>query len=201
MNEREISDIIERTRRRVGDPGTPLLARQAAKQTTFAFLEEHPVIRPMTDYAAVVAAAHQRLVIAKPVGEREQQREHVLHDRGRAVIAQVANGDAPCARRSEIHVVHAGRGQRDQPQLRIRRDHRARDDRLVGEHGLHAGDATGDLRGGRLRVQLDAGCDALERSGIEIAAADGAEVEKDGLQEGSFSNSSTSAVSSRFCSS
>lgn len=37
-----------------------LLARRAAKQTTFAFLDEHPVIRPMTDYAAVVAAAHQR---------------------------------------------------------------------------------------------------------------------------------------------
>ena len=30
MDEREISDIIERTRRRVGDPGTPMLARQAA---------------------------------------------------------------------------------------------------------------------------------------------------------------------------
>jgi transposase len=37
-----------------------LLTRQTARQTTFAFLDEHPVIRPMTDYAAVVAAAHQR---------------------------------------------------------------------------------------------------------------------------------------------
>lgn len=37
-----------------------LLTRQSAQQTTFAFLDEHPVIRPMTDYAAVVAAAHQR---------------------------------------------------------------------------------------------------------------------------------------------
>jgi hypothetical protein len=37
-----------------------LLTRQAATQTSFAFLDEHPVIRPMADYAAVVAAAHQR---------------------------------------------------------------------------------------------------------------------------------------------
>ena len=37
-----------------------LLFRQAEKQTAFAFLEEHPVIRPLSDYAAVVAAAHER---------------------------------------------------------------------------------------------------------------------------------------------
>lgn len=35
-----------------------LLTRQSAQQTTFAFLDEHPVIRPMTDYAAVVAAVN-----------------------------------------------------------------------------------------------------------------------------------------------
>jgi acyl-CoA reductase-like NAD-dependent aldehyde dehydrogenase len=36
MDEREIADIIERTRRRVGEPGTPIVARQAAVRAELA---------------------------------------------------------------------------------------------------------------------------------------------------------------------
>lgn len=37
-----------------------LLSRAAAKQQPLAFIDEHPIIRPLDDYAAVVAAAVQR---------------------------------------------------------------------------------------------------------------------------------------------
>jgi hypothetical protein len=37
-----------------------LLLRAAAKQQPLAFIDEHPIIRPLDDYAAVVAAAIQR---------------------------------------------------------------------------------------------------------------------------------------------
>ena len=37
-----------------------LIARQAPRQTTLAFLDAHPIIRPLDDYAAVVAAALAR---------------------------------------------------------------------------------------------------------------------------------------------
>lgn len=37
-----------------------LLKRHEGKQQTFAFLEEHPIIRPLEDYARVVAAALER---------------------------------------------------------------------------------------------------------------------------------------------
>ena len=37
-----------------------LLSHEAAKQQPLAFIDEHPIIRPLNDYAAVVAAALQR---------------------------------------------------------------------------------------------------------------------------------------------
>lgn len=37
-----------------------LIARQAERQTTMPLLEEHPIIRPLADYAGVVAAALER---------------------------------------------------------------------------------------------------------------------------------------------
>jgi hypothetical protein len=37
-----------------------LLARQAPQQEPLPFLDEHPIIRPLTDYAAVVARASAR---------------------------------------------------------------------------------------------------------------------------------------------
>jgi hypothetical protein len=37
-----------------------LLKRSAPKQQPLPFLEEHPLIRPLDDYAGIVAAAHQR---------------------------------------------------------------------------------------------------------------------------------------------
>jgi len=37
-----------------------LIGRQAQRQTTMSFLDEHPIIRPLADYAGVVAAALAR---------------------------------------------------------------------------------------------------------------------------------------------
>ena len=66
MDEREISDIIERTRRRVGDPGTPMLARQAAVR---AELEAPAVAQPgdgvfaTLDQAVAAAKAASRTTL------------------------------------------------------------------------------------------------------------------------------------------
>jgi len=66
MDEREISDIIERTRRRVGDPGTPMLARQAAVR---AELETPAVAQPgdgvfaTLDQAVAAAKAASRTTL------------------------------------------------------------------------------------------------------------------------------------------
>ncbi|MDQ1323811.1 MAG: aldehyde dehydrogenase [Chloroflexota bacterium] len=66
MDEHEISDIIERTRRRVGDPGTPMLARQAAVR---AELETPAVAQPgdgvfaTLDQAVAAAKAASRTTL------------------------------------------------------------------------------------------------------------------------------------------
>jgi transposase len=46
-----------------------LLKRQAPKQTPLAFLDEHPIIRPLEDYAQVVARAIHRQTARPSLGE------------------------------------------------------------------------------------------------------------------------------------
>jgi hypothetical protein len=46
-----------------------LLARESAKQMPLPFLEEHPIIRPLDDYAQVVTRALQRQADRPSVGE------------------------------------------------------------------------------------------------------------------------------------
>jgi hypothetical protein len=46
-----------------------LVGRKAAKQEPLPFLEEHPIIRPLADYGAVVAQALQRQADRPSVGE------------------------------------------------------------------------------------------------------------------------------------
>jgi hypothetical protein len=46
-----------------------LLGRKAAKQEPLPFLEEHPIIRPMSDYGAIVAQAIHRQDGRPSVGE------------------------------------------------------------------------------------------------------------------------------------
>jgi hypothetical protein len=46
-----------------------LLGRKATKQEPLPFLEEHPIIRPLTDYGAVVAQAFQRQADRSSVSE------------------------------------------------------------------------------------------------------------------------------------
>lgn len=50
-----------------------LLKRSAPKQQSLPFLDEHPLIRPLDDYAGIVAAAHQRGVERCQRGEGLQR--------------------------------------------------------------------------------------------------------------------------------
>ena len=59
-----------------------LLGRQAAKQEPLPFLEEHPIIRPLADYAAIVAQAIHRQEDRPSVGEGFQR-----HDWTKAAVA------------------------------------------------------------------------------------------------------------------
>ena len=148
-------------------------------------------------------AGDQRLVVRDAVRQRQQERKHVLCDGGGAVAAQVADGDAGLPGRCEIDVVDAGRGECDQLERRVGADRRAVDDGLVRQHRLEPGDPAGHVGLGRALVDHDAGQRALERAGVEVAVADGAEVEEDRAhaQAGSSSSPSMRAVSSRACSS
>ena len=56
-----------------------LLQRQADKQQPLPFLDEHPIIRPLDDYAAVVARAILRQADRPSVGEGFER-----HDRAKA---------------------------------------------------------------------------------------------------------------------
>ncbi len=118
------------------------------------------------------------MVVGEAVREAEEHRKDVLHDRRRAVVAQVADCDAVLTRGGDIHVVDAGRGQRDEPKLRICRDGRAIDHGLVGEYRLEPRDPRWHIGLRSLAVNHDAGHDAFERARVEITVADRAEVEK-----------------------
>lgn len=59
-----------------------LLQRQAAQQDPLPFLDEHPLIRPLDDYAAIVARALHRQTDRPSVGEGFQR-----HDRTKASLA------------------------------------------------------------------------------------------------------------------
>jgi transposase len=64
-----------------------LLGRKAAKQEPLPFLEEHPVIRPMSDYGAIVAQAIQR----------QADRSSMSEGFGRHARTKVCAGPAPPA--------------------------------------------------------------------------------------------------------
>ena len=112
------------------------------------------------------------------MGQGQQQREHVLRDRRRAVVAQVADRDPGFTGRGEIDIVDAGRGECDQPQRRVGADRRAVDHGLVGEDGFASSDAAWYVRLRGPVVDHDAGEGAFERAGVEVAVADRAEVQE-----------------------
>ena len=66
------------------------------------------------------AGAQQRFVFPQPMRQRQDQREHVLGHRRRAVVADVRYGDAAGAGGVECDVVGAGGGEADE--LQPRRD-------------------------------------------------------------------------------
>ncbi len=125
------------------------------------------------------ARAHQGVVLAQSLREQQQHAEDVLHDRGRAVVAQVAHRDTALARRHEVHVVRAGRGQRDEPQRRGRLDDLARDAQLVHQHDLAAGDMCGDVLLRGVFPDLEARQCIVQRARIEVAVeTDGGVIEE-----------------------
>ncbi len=67
-----------------------LLKREAAKQETLPFLSEHPVIRPLDDYAAVVAAALRR-----QTAQTCQEEGFLRHDRTKASELLPAQKEGP----------------------------------------------------------------------------------------------------------
>jgi hypothetical protein len=57
---------------------------------------------------------HQRVVLAQALRQQQHRAEHVLHDRGRAVVAQVADADAALAGGLEVDIVGARGGEHDE---------------------------------------------------------------------------------------
>ncbi|MCL2330871.1 MAG: IS21 family transposase, partial [Phycisphaerae bacterium] len=78
-----------------------LIDRQSSQQTTFAFLEEHPIIRPMDDYAAVVEAALARKAshTAMPTDAPEVRFER--HDWTKALPSSPSASSSPSAPNNE----------------------------------------------------------------------------------------------------
>lgn len=73
-----------------------LLGRQVAKQKPLPFLEEHPIIRPLADYGAVVAQALERQAGRPSVGEgliRHDWTKAARHEEGLAVVTTPGPAD------------------------------------------------------------------------------------------------------------
>ena len=96
-------------------------------------------------------------VLGEVVREVQQHAEHMLHDRGRAVIADVADRHATLARRREVDVVGAGGRETDDPQRPGPLDQLAVQADLVGQHHLAACDARRDLFGLGMCMQHESG--------------------------------------------
>ena len=75
-----------------------LLQREAAKQEPLPFLDEHPLIRPLDDYAAIVARAIHRQAPRPSVGEGFQR-----HDRTKtkSLTAQLQPGSS-CQKTADL---------------------------------------------------------------------------------------------------
>ena len=156
---------------------------RAARELANRVIEHRELIRALPR-----AGLQRAIVLAHLVREREQHGPHVLHDGGRAVVADVAHGDAALAGGIEVDVVGAGRGERDELQLRVALDALARDPGLVDQHDLAARNAFVHCGVRRVVVQLEAGEHVEERSRVEIAAErDGGVVEERGLHRGGVS--------------
>jgi transposase len=73
-----------------------LMGRQASKQKPLPFLEEHPIIRPLADYGAVVAQALERQAGRPSVGEglfRHDWTKAACHEEGLAVVTTPGPAD------------------------------------------------------------------------------------------------------------
>ena len=127
------------------------------------------------------ARADEGVVLPQTMGEQQKHPHHVLHDRRRAVVAQVADGHGVFAGRIEVDVVGAGGGERDQFQRRCRGDGLAAYPELVDEYGPGARDRRGDTRLRRLRTKLELRERTQETRRVEVVAvADRGIVEKHG---------------------
>lgn len=71
-----------------------LLQREAAKQEPLPFLDEHPLIRPLNDYGAIVARAIHRQADRSSVSEGFER-----HDRTKTKSLTTLPQSGPCSRR------------------------------------------------------------------------------------------------------
>jgi hypothetical protein len=81
-----------------------LLARASAKQLPMPFLEEHPIIRPLEDYAQVVARASHRQSDRPSVGEG-----FIRHDRAAEWVQEQQSPDGSSRQGSQdVHPPRPG---------------------------------------------------------------------------------------------
>jgi hypothetical protein len=102
----------------------------------------------------------------------------MLHHRRRAVATHVAHGDAALLRGGEIDAVGARAGDRDQLEVARAVKMLARELDLVDERDLRIGEALGELRFGRQRIETDPRHRLLQARGVEIAAGNRLVVEE-----------------------
>ena len=93
--------------------------------------------------------------------------------------ARQRRSDAALSGCHEIHVVRAGRGERDQPQRRAGFDDLASDAQLVDEHDVTSRNLRGDVLAGRVIPDLEIRQHPLQRARVEVAVnADGCVIEE-----------------------
>ncbi len=73
-----------------------LLGRKAAKQEPLPFLQEHPIIRPMSDYGAIVTQAIQRQADRHSVGEGLERHSRTKVCAGTVPPSPTQNPGAKC---------------------------------------------------------------------------------------------------------
>jgi hypothetical protein len=159
-------------------PSAPSQARAAGE------LADRPVEHRELRAARPGAVDRRARVVGDAVRQRQHHAEHVLRDRGRAVVADVADRDAMVARGLEVDVVGAGRGQRDQLQRRRRGDQRAVDAQLVQQHDLMPRDARRHVVLPGRRQQLQPGDRTQQPTRVQVARAHSFVVEEYRLHRG-----------------
>jgi hypothetical protein len=124
------------------------------------------------------AVGREPHVLREVLGEAQDHRPRVLDHGHRAIAAHVAHGDSALPRGGEIDAVGARSGDRDQLELARAQETLTRQLDFVDQHDLRIGDALGELRIGRQRIEVDSRRRPLETRGVEIAVGNGFVIEE-----------------------